>query len=137
MITLATYLIGTFGSALSTIYAYNASNTGGTTKKSTINAMTLVAFSIGNIVGTEIFQAKDAPAYVPGKIAILVLLSAQLFVSYLLRWINLRLNESKHAALESERARHGWTDEDMQKQRERHAFIDLTDKQNLFFTYTA
>jgi hypothetical protein len=34
--------------------------------------MTLISFSIGNIVGTEIFQPKDAPAYVPGKIAILV-----------------------------------------------------------------
>ena len=30
---LATYIIGTFGSALSTVYAYNASNTSGHTKK--------------------------------------------------------------------------------------------------------
>ena len=29
----ATYIIGTFGSALSTVYAYNASNTSGHTKK--------------------------------------------------------------------------------------------------------
>ena len=29
----ATYIIGTFGSALSSIYAYNASNTSGHTKK--------------------------------------------------------------------------------------------------------
>ena len=30
---IATYLIGTFGSALSSVYAYNASNTSGHTKK--------------------------------------------------------------------------------------------------------
>jgi hypothetical protein len=63
----AVYLIGTFGSALSIIYAWNASNTSGHTKKGvhhsiklpvysmnflvTINAITLVAFAIGNIVG--------------------------------------------------------------------------------------
>ncbi|KII94788.1 hypothetical protein PLICRDRAFT_47802 [Plicaturopsis crispa FD-325 SS-3] len=133
----ATYLIGTFGSALSTIYAYNASNTSGHTKKVTINAMTLATFSVGNILGTEIFQPKDAPAYIPGKIAIMVLLTVQIGVSLLLRWINLRLNANKRLALEKEKAKHGWTEADVQKERERHAFADLTDKQNLFFVYTA
>ncbi|KAI0352702.1 MFS general substrate transporter [Trametes cingulata] len=132
-----TYLIGTFGSALSSVYAYNASNTSGHTKKNTINALTLATFSVGNIIGTEIFQPKDAPAYIPGKIAIMVLLTVQLFVSFLLRWINLRMNIKKKAKLEEEKAKHGWTDEDVQRERERHAFMDLTDKQNPFFVYTA
>ncbi|KAI1792940.1 MFS general substrate transporter [Ganoderma leucocontextum] len=132
----ATYLIGTFGSALSSVYAYNASNTSGHTKKNTINAITLVMFGIGNVIGTEIFQPKDAPAYIPGKIAIMVLLTVQLFVSFLLRWINLRFNAKKKARLEEEKAKRGWTDEDVQKERERHAFLDLTDKQNIFFVYT-
>ncbi|PSR73606.1 hypothetical protein PHLCEN_2v10525 [Hermanssonia centrifuga] len=91
--------------------------------------MTLVSFALGNIIGTEIFQPGDAPAYIPGKIAILVLLSVQLVISYLLRWINLRLNKQKKAQLEAEQARRGWTDADVQKERERHAFLDLTDKQ--------
>ena len=143
----ATYLIGTFGSALSSVYAYNASNTSGHTKKvreqppiqhnpcfiaitqNTINAITLSTFSLGNIIGTEIFQPKDAPDYIPGKIAIMVLLSVQIFVSFLLRWINQNMNKKKQAQLEEEKKRHGWTDEDVQKQRERHAFMDLTDKQ--------
>lgn len=127
----ATYLIGTFGSALSTVYAYNASNTSGHTKKSTINAMTLASFSVGNIVGTEIFLPKDAPAYIPGKIAIMVLLTVQLGISLLLRWVNLRLNKKKRAAIQEEKARKGWTDADVQRERERHAFMDLTDKQSV------
>ncbi|KAH0840015.1 MFS general substrate transporter [Lanmaoa asiatica] len=125
----ASYLVGTFGSALSTIYAYNASNTSGHTKKVTINAMTMATFSIGNIIGTEIFQPKDAPAYIPGKIAIMVLLSVQLFVSYTLRWINIHLNKQRQKKLAEETARHGWSDADVQRERERHAFADLTDKQ--------
>ncbi|KAH9853800.1 MFS general substrate transporter [Lenzites betulinus] len=133
----AVYLIGTFGSALSSVYAYNASNTSGHTKKNTINALTLATFSVGNIIGTEIFQPKDAPAYIPGKIAIMVLLTVQLFISMFLRWINLRLNVKKRAKLEEEKAKHGWSDADVQKERERHAFMDLTDKQNPFFIYTA
>ena len=91
--------------------------------------MTLVSFSVGNIIGTEIFQPKDAPAYIPGKIAILVLLSVQVAISFLLRWINLRLNAQRRIKLAEEKARRGWSDEDVQKERERHAFLDLTDKQ--------
>ncbi|PPQ69571.1 hypothetical protein CVT26_001573 [Gymnopilus dilepis] len=125
----AVYLIGTFGSALASVYAYNASNTSGHTKKSTINAMTLVSFSVGNIIGTEIFQPKDAPAYIPGKIAIMVLLTVQLAISLLLRWINLRLNVKKQAQIAELKARRGWTDADIQRERERHAFADLTDKE--------
>jgi MFS transporter, ACS family, allantoate permease len=91
--------------------------------------LTLVAFSLGNIIGTEIFQPKDAPSYIPGKIAILVLLSVQLFISFLLRWINIRLNKKKRILLEAEKVRRGWSDEDLRKERERNAFMDLTDKQ--------
>ncbi|KIM90714.1 hypothetical protein PILCRDRAFT_143473 [Piloderma croceum F 1598] len=133
----ASYLIGTFASALSTIYAYNASNTSGHTKKVTVNAMTLVTFSIGNIIGTEIFQPKDAPAYIPGKVAILVILTVQIGVSFLLRWINIRLNRRKAKELSGLQARRGWSDAEVQRERERHAFADLTDKQNPFFVYTA
>jgi ACS family allantoate permease-like MFS transporter len=128
----ATYLIGSFGSALSTVYGYNASNTAGHTKKVTINAMTLTAFSIGNIVGTEIFLPKDAPDYIPGKTAIMVLLTVQLGISFLLRWINIRLNKKKREILEANRVKNGWSDEKLAKERERHAFMDLTDKQYVF-----
>jgi hypothetical protein len=102
----------------------------------TINAMTMATFSIGNIIGTEIFQPKDAPAYIPGKTAILVTLTVQLLVSFLIRHINVRLNKERKAKLAEETARRGWTEEDVQRERERHAFADLTDKQNIFFVYT-
>ncbi|KLO16326.1 MFS general substrate transporter [Schizopora paradoxa] len=133
----AVYLIGTFGSALSSVYAYNASNTSGHTKKVTVNAMTLATFSVGNIIGTEIFQPKDAPAYIPGKTAIMVLLTIQLFVSYALRVINIRLNKKRKIALADLKESRRWSDDDIRRERERHAFMDLTDKQNVFFVYTS
>jgi MFS transporter, ACS family, DAL5 transporter family protein len=79
--------------------------------------------------GTETFQPKDAPGYIPGKIAILVLLSAQIFFSFLLRWINLRLNKKRSLALEEHKQRQGWTDKDVERERQKHAFLDMTDKQ--------
>lgn len=126
---IATYIIGFYGSSLAIIYAYNASNTSGHTKKVTVNAMTLAAFSLGNVVGTETFLPKDSPGFIPGKISILALLSSQLFICFLLRWINLYLNRKKRAAIEVLRERNNWTDEDIQREREKHAFLDLTDKQ--------
>jgi MFS transporter, ACS family, allantoate permease len=91
--------------------------------------MTLFSFALGNIVGTEIFLPKDAPDYIPGKIAIMVLLIAQLFVTWLLRWINIRLNKKKAIALQALKEANGWSDDHVRKEREKHAFMDMTDKE--------
>jgi len=133
----ATYIIGTYGSSLSQIYAYNASNTSGHTKKVTVNAITLATFCVANIVGTETFLPKDAPNYTPGKISILVLLSAECFLCLFMRWYNLHLNKKKQAGLAELKRVNGWTDKDVERERQRHAFVDMTDKQNPYFVYTA
>ena len=91
--------------------------------------MTLVSFSVGNIIGTEIFQPKDAPGYIPGKIAIMVLLSALLVLAFLIRGINLRMNIKKQKQIAELKARNGWSDADIQRERDRHAFADMTDKE--------
>ena len=123
------WVIGTYGSSLAIIYAYNASNTSGHTKKVTVNAMTLAAFCVANIVGTETFLPKDAPRYLPGKISILVLLTAQLFLCYIIRWVNLWMNRKKQRTLEELKRANAWSDEDVRQERERAAFVDMTDKQ--------
>ncbi|TFK73171.1 MFS general substrate transporter [Pluteus cervinus] len=133
----AIYLVGTFSSAFPLIYAYIASNTSGYTKRATFNAITAFCFSVGNVIGTEIFQPKDAPDYIPGKIAIMVLLIVDVFVCFTLRWINIRLNKKKEVQIAELKARRGWTDADIQKERDRHAFADLTDRENIYFVYTA
>ncbi len=91
--------------------------------------MTLVALSVGNIIGSEIFQPKDAPEYIPGKIAVMVILAALVPVALLLRWVNLQENKKKQAVIEEIKNRHGWSDEEIQRERTKHAFADLTDKE--------
>lgn len=96
--------------------------------------MTIVGYGVGNILGTEIFRPKDAPSYILGKTAILVVLTVQLVICYLLRWINYRMNKRRQVKLVEEMTRRGWSDEELQKERERHAFLDLTDKQCVITT---
>lgn len=91
--------------------------------------MTLATFCVANIVGTETFLPKDAPGYLPGKISILVLLSAECFLCLFMRWYNLHLNKKKRQGVEELKHINGWTDEDIVKERQRHAFMDMTDKQ--------
>lgn len=110
-------------------YAYNASNTSGHTKKATVNAMTMTAFSLGNVVGSETFLPKDAPNYLPGKISVLVLQVGMLFVCLILRGVNLHLNKKKRKQIAELKRRNNWTDEDIKREREKHAFLDLTDQQ--------
>ena len=118
-----------FGSSLAIIYAYNASNTSGHTKKVTVNAMTLASYCIGNIIGAETFLPKDAPSYIPGKTAILILLSVSFFLCIVIRWINIRLNQKKKRLIREMKEMNSWSDEDVERERQRHAFLDMTDKE--------
>ena len=99
----------------------------------TINAMTLFTFGLGNIVGTEIFLPADAPSYIPGKVAVLVLWCLSLVVTLILRTINIRLNKVKKQRLAEIKQERGWSDEDLERERDRHAFLDMTDKQCAVF----
>ncbi|KAI0758288.1 MFS general substrate transporter [Irpex lacteus] len=132
----AYYIQGFFGSSLAILYAWNASNTSGHTKKVTINAMTLAAFCIGNIVGSETFLPKDAPNYIPGKTGILILLSITFFLCFVLRYLNMRLNSKKRQEIAALKEINSWTDDDIEKERQRHAFLDMTDIENPYFVYT-
>ncbi|KAI0698936.1 MFS general substrate transporter [Cytidiella melzeri] len=132
----ADYIVNFFGSSLAILYAWNASNTSGYTKKVTINAMTLASFCIGNIVGAETFLPKDAPNYIPGKTAILILLSVSFFLCFVLRFLNMRLNAKKRRGIAELKERNRWTDQDIERERQRHAFLDMTDKENPYFLYT-
>ena len=112
------------------ILAWNASNLAGHSKKVTANALTLVCFCIGNILGTQTFRSSQAPGYIGGKISIMVTLGAQIFVSIALRFCNDRLNRLNKKKVEE-------MDEDEQGLlKEKLAYADETDRKNPFFVYT-
>ena len=117
-------------------YAWNASNIGGHTKKNTVNAFTLFTFGVGSVAGTYIFLPSDAPGYVSGKAAVVVLTVINMACCVAMAYINVRWNRQKKKQLEKLVADNGWTEEDVQREREKAAFQDLTDRENVFFTYT-
>jgi ACS family allantoate permease-like MFS transporter len=96
----------------------------------TINALTLVSFAVGNILGTQTFQAKQAPGYISGKISIIATLGALCLLILVLRWYNDRLNK------QNERTLAGMSEEEKAEMREKMAFADQTDRKNPFFKYT-
>ena len=126
----ASFLTGTFGAAFMLILAWNASNIAGHSKKVTANALTLVCFALGNILGTQTFQAKEAPGYISGKASIVATLSALCFVLVGLRLYNDSLNKK------NERARAQLSEGEQEELKEKMAFADETDRKNIFFTYT-
>lgn len=126
----ASYLSGTFGAAFMILLAWNASNLAGHSKKVTVNALTLVGFCLGNILGTQTFQQSEAPGYKSGKIAIVACLSAQVCVCFVLRFCNDRLNKKNKATLAS------MSEEEKTLAREKLAYSDETDLRNPFFVYT-
>ncbi|KAN0110961.1 allantoate permease [Hyaloscypha variabilis] len=126
----ASFLTGTFGAAFMLLLAWNASNIAGHTKKVTINALTLVSFATGNILGTQTFQAKQAPGYISGKISIIATLGILCFAILALRWYNDMLNKKNRKVLE------GMSEEEKTELREKMAFADQTDRRNIFFVYT-
>jgi ACS family allantoate permease-like MFS transporter len=117
-------------------YAWNASNTGGHTKKVTVNSFTLFTFGAGSVIGTYIFLPQNAPGYIPGKASIVVLTAVMMVCCAAMAYVNVRLNKQKKATLEKLIADNGWSEEDVQREREKAGFLDLTDRENVFFMYT-
>lgn len=48
-----------------------ATNVAGYTKKTTVAALYLIGYCVGNIIGPQVFRPKDAPRYVPAEITII------------------------------------------------------------------
>ena len=126
----ASYLTQMFGAAFMLLLAWNASNIAGHSKKVTCNALTLVSFCLGNILGTQTFQDRQAPGYIGGKASIIATLVACIVSVLTLRYWNDRLNKRKSKELE------GMGEKAKEEARERSAFSDMTDRQNPFFVYT-
>jgi ACS family allantoate permease-like MFS transporter len=104
------------------------SNVAGHTKKITVNAIYLIGYSVGNLIGPQTFIESQAPAYRGGQIAIVVSLAVS---TVLIAWIyynywseNVRRDRlQKEGKLEASFI-------------DNFEFADLTDKQNVYFRYT-
>ncbi|KAK4552379.1 hypothetical protein LTR86_010393 [Recurvomyces mirabilis] len=116
------YLTSTVGASLPLMYSWIGANYSGHTKKVTMNAIVLMSFCVGNIIGPETFQAKSAPAYIPPKITIVAVLSFAILLVLLLDHLFILENKMREQA--------GLVDMPAN-----YEFMDLTDKENKNFRY--
>ncbi|RMY87050.1 hypothetical protein D0862_10776 [Hortaea werneckii] len=117
------YLTHVVGAFLPCAYSFSAANHAGHTKKVSMNALLLMSFCLGNILGPLTFRTKDAPAYVPAKVTIVavdsvaILSTVALLVYY--RWQNTKRDRSMAG----------------QDHKRDIEFSDLTDIENKEFRY--
>jgi MFS transporter, ACS family, allantoate permease len=103
-----------------------STNVAGWTKKTTVAAMYLIGYCVGNIIGPQVFQAKDAPQYRPAEITIIVCWSVSLLdILFIYLWC--RYQNRKKAQV---RAQPGY------QKLEGQEFFDLTDRENPEFVYS-
>lgn len=103
-----------------------STNVAGWTKKTTVAAMYLIGYCVGNIIGPQVFQAKDAPQYRSAEITIVVCYVISLLdVLFIYFWC--RSQNKKKALI---RAQPGYVKIEGQE------FYDLTDRENPEFVYS-
>ncbi|CEL03694.1 hypothetical protein ASPCAL04840 [Aspergillus calidoustus] len=54
--------------SLALFLSWVTSSVTGRTKRNVVSALTLVSYCVGNMIGAQVFQSKDAPRYIPGTI---------------------------------------------------------------------
>lgn len=106
-------------------------NLGGQTKKSTAIAMTFVGWAASNMAAPQIFQANDAPRYIKGFVAHLVVYGVYVVLVVITRAILMRRNAKKRSALADVVGQHVGDE----KISHTLAFQDLTDLENPDFRY--
>ncbi|KAJ5786289.1 uncharacterized protein N7503_011501 [Penicillium pulvis] len=117
------YLIQVVGSALPLMYSLVGANVAGHTKKVSMNAILLMSFCLGNILGPLTFRTEDAPNYIPAKISIVATIAVAIVASLLLRYYYIWENRRRDQRNEEE------------VRQEDSGFLDMTDRNNRQFRY--
>jgi hypothetical protein len=123
------YLVNAITATLIIIYQWTMANVAGRTKRVVASALIAGSFSIGNILGPQTFQAKDAPEYRPAKITVLATQAAGALLTVILYRYYIWANKQKYK-------------QQIRLEPEGFEMIgveglwgDLTDKENLEFRY--
>ncbi|QSZ32717.1 hypothetical protein DSL72_002296 [Monilinia vaccinii-corymbosi] len=120
------YLVPASITSFVAILSMISSNVAGYTKKTTVAALYLIGYCLGNIFGPQIFRAEDAPRYQPAEIIIILChLVGAVDVAFI-AWYYNRMNKKKEVI----RAAPGY------KKLDKQEFLDLTDRENHEFVYS-
>lgn len=119
------YLVNAVVATLPILYQWTMTNCAGHTKRAFASALVAGSFSVGNIIGPQTFQARDAPGYRPAKIIVLATQAAAAVVSVVLflyyRWANRHRDQKQGPVNEALIDEIKWA--------------GLTDKENTCFRY--
>lgn len=103
-----------------------STNVAGYTKKTTVAALYLIAYCVGNIIGPQTFRPKDAPHYVPAVITICVCWALCLCDVAFIHFYCVRQNKKKREV----KARSDYV------KVPNCEWMDLTDRENVELEYT-
>lgn len=103
-----------------------ASNVAGHTKKVTVNAIFLIGYCVGNLIGPQTFQDNQAPNYNGAKAAMAGCGGLSFIIMCIIWLYYIRENKKRDA---NSSAAHEF------EMIENHEFADLTDKENPLFRY--
>ena len=103
-------------------------NTGGSTKRSVVNAVFFISYCVGNIIGPFSFKESEAPKYTSGIIAMLVAYCVEIFLLLAFALYAAKLNKSKERA--------GLSLEHLSMQSMQAMPADQTDQEDPFFRYS-
>ncbi|KAK4120285.1 MFS general substrate transporter [Parathielavia appendiculata] len=118
------YLVNAVVAPLAIFYNWIMANVGGATKRAFAAALISGSFSLGNIIGPQTFQAKDAPEYRPAKLAVMGTQAGCAFITFLLFLYYVWQNKKRTSENETE-------DAFMSQE----AWSGKTDKENRKFRY--
>jgi MFS family permease len=121
------YLTNCIGASLPLIYSWVAANFAGHTKKVTMNAILLMSFCLGNIIGPLTFTGSTAPVYIPAKIAIMATGVVAIMATLLLLWKYRHENKRRDKELVGVAGAPEHVKDS--------EFMDMTDKENKEFRY--
>ena len=104
------YLVNCITAVLTVIYQWTTANVAGQTKRVVSVALIAGSFSVGNIIGPQTFQAKDAPQYIPAKITVLATQAGAAVVAFVLFLYYVWANKGKDATpvVEGQRQQDLW-----------------------------
>ncbi|TKA80529.1 hypothetical protein B0A49_01020 [Cryomyces minteri] len=117
-------IIGFFGPVVSLIITVGMANVAGATKKSVMAGTIFVAYCVGNIIGPQLIKSKTKAQHYPALWTGLIICYCITIASSITLYFVLKRENTRRDALQL-------SEED----RDRHAFDDLTDKQNPYFRY--
>ncbi|KAJ7704497.1 major facilitator superfamily domain-containing protein [Mycena rosella] len=123
------YLVNMQTVTLFLVFCLTTANVAGQTKRVAANALISAAFSIGNIIGPQLFKPKDAPQYIPAKIIALVTALVTSAIAAALRIYYGWQNKIRDDAERKERAAGA------EKEVVNIEWLNLTDRENKTFRY--